>query len=187
MYFSIDRNNRMKKLSTLFSFAPLPEPTYPLTLYYDASSALCNFEMTHFMQRNAAGKLRFVDFTAASYSEATHGFAPAALGRVLHAVDAGGKVFRGLDAVRLAYRAAGYGALVQPVGWPLIHRACEWGYQIFAAHRPAISRVFGGAILAIEARRNTKQLAHTRADDGVAREHVALKRKRAWGNLSTFP
>ena len=39
--------------------------TYPLTLLYDAQCPVCALEMDHLRSRNDAGRLRFVDISAA--------------------------------------------------------------------------------------------------------------------------
>ena len=83
---------------------------YPLTLYYESACALCNGEMTNLMLRNTEGRLRFVDISAPGFDSPPPGTTLDDLLALIHAQTADGRVLRGVEVFRHAYRAVGAGS-----------------------------------------------------------------------------
>ena len=87
---------------------------YPLTVFYDASCPLCAGEMRALKSRDQDGKLQLVDCSAADFDESV--LAGVAIRRhdlmaLIHARDAHGRWYVGVDALEQAYAAAGREAL----------------------------------------------------------------------------
>lgn len=116
---------------------------YPLTVFYDASCPLCATEMQALKSRDAQGRLRLVDCSAADFDDSV--LAGLAVTRedmmtLLHVRDAHGRWFVGVEAFEHAYRAAGLEGLA---GWwgsrklrPFLSRLYPW----IARHRQLLSR-----------------------------------------------
>lgn len=119
---------------------------YPLTLFYDGACPLCQAEMERLMRRNRHGRLRFVDAAAASFDAGQYGLARADFMRVLHAQCADGRMLRGVDAIRLAYRAAGFHLIATLLRMPGIRHLAEWLYPRIARRRYTLSRQLGGLL-----------------------------------------
>lgn len=113
---------------------------YPLTLYYDASCPMCNGEMQNLMLRNTDDLLRFVDASAPSFSAFPPGTDRAALMALMHAQRADGQVVHGIEALRLAYQAAGLGWVARVMDAPLIRPLGDWLYPIVARNRYRVPR-----------------------------------------------
>lgn len=136
---------------------------YPLTLYYDASCPLCNAEMSNLMLRNTAGRLAFVDASAADFTSPVAGLDRAQMMVAMHGVWADGRVSRGVDAIHEAYVAVGLGHLTAFTQWPGVSACLAWLYPRFARNRHLVPRwlvhvVFEGPI------RRAAQAAHGRMD-----------------------
>ncbi|MBN8753602.1 MULTISPECIES: thiol-disulfide oxidoreductase DCC family protein [Variovorax] len=113
-------------------------PVYPLTLYFDASCAICSAEMGNLGARDTAGKLRFVDCSPASFSG---GPAPRdALMAAIHAVDATGQVLVGVPAIRASRAAVGLPSGEGLLDLPLIAPMADRAYALLARNRYRIPR-----------------------------------------------
>ena len=118
------------------------EPKLPLTLYYDGHCPLCLKEVGWLARRARPGDLELVDL---------HRLEPGredmpdhqALMAILHAQDADGHWYRGVDATLAAWQAAGVGRWLVWLDWPLIHRVARRVYAWFARHRMTISARLG--------------------------------------------
>ncbi|WP_432726460.1 thiol-disulfide oxidoreductase DCC family protein [Variovorax sp. W6] len=118
--------------------SPAATPTYPLTIYFDASCAICSAEMGALKARDAGGRLQLVDCSPASF---TGGPAPReALMATIHVSDAEGRVHIGVPAIRICRTAVGLSSgsflLDLPVVAPLADRA----YALLARNRYRIPR-----------------------------------------------
>jgi predicted DCC family thiol-disulfide oxidoreductase YuxK len=118
-------------------------PTYPLTVYYDASCPLCRSEMEALKARDADDVLRLVDCSAPAFDEApcaAEGVTRPMLMARIHARDAGGRWLSGVDVFAAVYRVAGFTILARlyesrPLR-PLFDRLYPW----IADHRNLLSR-----------------------------------------------
>jgi predicted DCC family thiol-disulfide oxidoreductase YuxK len=113
-------------------------PAYPATLYYDGSCALCAGEMRNLMLRNGAGRLRFVDCSPADFDA---GPAPrAALMAAMHAQDAAGRIYTGIEAFRVAYGAVGLPLVSGVLGLPVVAQLTARAYPVLARNRHRLPR-----------------------------------------------
>jgi len=53
----------------------------------------------------------------------------------IHGLLPSGDVVRGMEVIRRAYEAAGWGWLLAPTGWPLLRIFFDWAYGWFARNR----------------------------------------------------
>jgi predicted DCC family thiol-disulfide oxidoreductase YuxK len=135
-------------------------PAYPLTLYYDGSCRLCSGEIRHLQARDRAGRLAFVDCSPADF---TGGPAPrAALMEAIHAVDAAGRVYVGVDTFRAAYAAAGLPLVSGLLGLPLVSQAARRAYPVLVRHRYRLPGWLIGPLFERAARRAARRSAGCR-------------------------
>ncbi|MDI3381315.1 thiol-disulfide oxidoreductase DCC family protein [Xenophilus aerolatus] len=106
---------------------------YPVTLYYDGSCRLCSGEIRNLMARDTAGRLAFVDCSPEGF---VGGPAPrAALMDAIHAVDAAGRVYTGVETFRVAYAAVGLPVVSTLLGLPGLSHAAARAYPVLVRHR----------------------------------------------------
>jgi predicted DCC family thiol-disulfide oxidoreductase YuxK len=132
---------------------------YPLTLFYDAACPVCALEMDHLRERDAAGKLVFVDIGAPGFDPAPYGATLKQMDAQIHALRPDGSMVRGVEALRLAYSAAGLGWVLRPTGWAPLKPLFDAGYRVFARHRRTISRAAAPLIAGVRAARASRTAA----------------------------
>jgi predicted DCC family thiol-disulfide oxidoreductase YuxK len=136
---------------------------YPLTLFYDGGCAVCALEMDHLRERCPDGRLVFVDIAQPGFDAAAYGTTRAAMHAHIHGLCADGTMRRGVEVLRLAYEAAGLGAILRPTGWAPLAPLADAGYRLFARHRRRISRVAAPLIDALRAARARRMAARMQA------------------------
>ena len=111
--------------------------TYPLTIFYDGACGVCSTEIRHYRsiadQRIDFVDIAAVDFNAESYDKQVEEFQ-----KKLHACDADGQFFTGVEALRRLWEALPpprYSLLSTFVGLPGIHLMARVGYAAFARFR----------------------------------------------------
>ena len=119
---------------------------YPLTLLYDAACPVCALEMDHLRQRDAAGRLVFVDIGQAGFDAASWGSTQAELMARIHGVLPSGEHLIGLPALRQAYAAVDLGWVLGATAWKPLSPLADAAYAAFARHRQAISRAVAPVI-----------------------------------------
>lgn len=127
--------------------------TYPLTLLYDEACPLCKLEIDNLKARNEKGLLRFVDVSAPDFDPAPYGVPLSDMLKVIHAVRADGKMSKGVEVFRLAYKAVGLGWITRPTGWPLLKPLFDTAYVHLARNRYRISEKFAWLLFGIAAQR----------------------------------
>lgn len=135
---------------------------YPLTLLYDRACPVCRLEMDGLRDRTGAHQLRFVDISAPGFDPRPYGVSVAAMQAEIHAVRADGRRVVGVEALRLAYAAAGVGWLLRPTAWPGLRPVADGLYRVFARHRYTVSRWAAPLIEAVAARRAMRRMAACR-------------------------
>lgn len=77
----------------------------------------------------------------------------------MHAFTGDGRVVRGMEVFRLAYRAVGWGWVWAPTGWPILRPIFDALYRVFARNRLRwFSRCEGG-VCGVSARAATAREA----------------------------
>lgn len=79
----------------------------PVTVLYDSTNIASVREVGFLKTKNSNGKLEFVDLAASAGSAEKYGVSAAAVQEKLHARDASGQVFAGIDALYAAHAAVG--------------------------------------------------------------------------------
>lgn len=139
--------------------------TWPLRIYYDASCPLCREEMHALKDHDAGQRLALVDASAPGFTDpdlAAAGIPRSELMRLIHARDAAGRWFIGVDVFELAYSAAGLHGMArlwahprlrpvwtrlypwiarlrQPLSWLRLNRAYGWLVRRAAARAQALA------------------------------------------------
>jgi len=151
--------------------------TYPLTLLFDGTCPVCTLEMDHLRERDAAGHLNLIDFTAPGFDPAPWGSTLEAMNAEIHGYTADGSAVRGLAALRLAYAAVDLGWVLKPTGIGPLRPLFDMGYRGFARHRRTISRLAAPLIDAVRrhrARRTLHRMASCR-DGACAMRHNEME------------
>jgi len=118
-------------------------PPPRLTLFYDGECPFCRREVAALRRRDRRAALQLQDIAAPGFDAARYGLSREEVHRALHARTADGRILRGMEAVRAAYRAVGLGGLAAPTGWPLLRPLFDAAYAVFARHRRRWGRRFG--------------------------------------------
>lgn len=117
---------------------------FPLTIYYDASCPLCANEMHALKTSDVSGKLILVDCSSPAFDNGP--FAGSDVTResmlqLIHARDAEGRWFRGVDVFEIAYDAAGFALLARLWGHRWLRPWWDKLYPCIARNRYALSRM----------------------------------------------
>ena len=121
-----------------------PTASFPLTIYYDASCPLCANEMHALKTGDASGKLILVDCSSPEFDDgpfACSGITRESMLRRIHAHDADGRWFKGVDVFEIAYDAAGFAALARLWGHRRLRPWWDKLYPWIARNRYVLSRV----------------------------------------------
>jgi len=119
-------------------------PTWPLTIYYDASCPLCREELHALAAADRAGRLRLHEIAAPDAVDAhcrAAGVDRAMLMARIHARDADGRWYRGVPVFELAYGAAGLAGVAALFAHPRLRPWWDRVYPWVADHRQALSRL----------------------------------------------
>jgi predicted DCC family thiol-disulfide oxidoreductase YuxK len=123
---------------------PDRRPAFPLTIYYDASCPLCASEMQTLKARDPQNLLVLADCSAAAFDPqpcAREGVTRAQMLERIHARDAAGRWFRGVDVFEVVYDVAGFTRLARLLGSRRLRPLLERIYPWIAANRYRLSRL----------------------------------------------
>jgi predicted DCC family thiol-disulfide oxidoreductase YuxK len=113
---------------------------YPLTIFYDGACGVCSNEITYY-RSIADQRVRFVDIAALDFDAESFGRTVDDFQKEIHARDANGQYFTGVEAFRQLWDALPspfYPLLSTIVGLPGIHLAARTGYAVFARFRHSV-------------------------------------------------
>jgi len=117
---------------------------YPLTVFYDASCPMCASEMHALKARDAEGRLALVDCSAADFDETV--LAGTCIRRedlmtLIHARDAHGRWFVGVDVFEIAYGIARLETIAGIWGSRVLRPVLARLYPWIAKNRQLLSRI----------------------------------------------
>lgn len=139
---------------------------WPLTVFYDHSCQLCRSEMHNIKARDHADVLHLVD---ASDAHALAQHSPDKpqqdLMTLMHARDAAGVWYVGVDAFAVIYQATDMGWVGRVLNWPVVHSVAKALYPSVARNRYRMpSRLLSGFFEASR-QRAKRRLAQAAAQD----------------------
>lgn len=104
-------------------------------MLFDGACRFCSREANLLRRADTRSRVRFVDISDPAFGPAAYGLTRAEVDAQLHFFDEEGRLFRAMDAVRAAYRAAGIGWRMAWTGHPLLRPLFDRFYGAFARHR----------------------------------------------------
>ena len=102
---------------------------------------VCAREMRFYAKRSP--KLCLVDISSVDFDSAAHGLPHSAFMEKIHARDAQGKWYVGIDAFQVVWRVVPgrlYDLMADLIGWPVVRPVAECGYRLFARYRHLLPR-----------------------------------------------
>ncbi len=111
--------------------------TCPLTIFYDGACGVCSTEISYY-RSIADQRVQFIDIASVDFDAGEYGKTIDDFQKRLHARDAEGQYFTGVEAFRQLWEALPspfYPLLSTVVGLPGIHLAARTGYAFFARFR----------------------------------------------------
>jgi len=108
-----------------------------LTVWYNTRCPVCNagieWQRSRLVRAARAGAIEFRDINLEQEALARFGAGIEDVRRRLHAVDAGGRLYVGIDcAIEIWLRTPGHGWIGHLVGLPIIREIASFGYDRFA-------------------------------------------------------
>lgn len=105
------------------------------TIFYDANCRICSHEIGLIMQRNENGNLIAAPLDNHLTEMAQLNITREAAMTLLHIADDNGRLYIGMDAIRLMYRECGWHWQAKVLSLPIIRPLSNVGYRIFAKYR----------------------------------------------------
>lgn len=137
---SLEKNVTLLRVYT-GGMNPQPEP--PLLLFFDGACPVCAREVSGYLRRDGGHHLQGVDISSADFDPARWGRSGAEFDARMHALDAAGRWYLGVDAFVAIWQLlpgrhwswAARLLKVAPVRW-----LAQAGYHVFARHRHLLKR-----------------------------------------------
>ncbi len=117
-------------------------------LLYDGECPFCRLEARWLGRLGRGGRLALEDIAAADFDPGRYGVTLEALMGSLYGVYPDGRLTRGMETFRQAYRAVGLGWLLAPTGWPGLRWVFDVLYNLFARYRVRLGGLFGRSCVA---------------------------------------
>jgi predicted DCC family thiol-disulfide oxidoreductase YuxK len=120
-----------------------------LNVIYDSKCGVCKLEIEWLSRRdhriNSAStpKLKMTDLESDDYNPSDPANGNVSYREALaaiHAVTSDGKVLKGVEVFALAYQQVGLGWLFAITKWPGLEPLVQFGYEVFAKYRTALTR-----------------------------------------------
>ena len=111
--------------------------TYPLSIFYDGACGVCSTEITYYRSISDE-RVKYIDIASVDFDAGLFGKTIEEFQSQLHARDAAGQYFTGVEAFRRLWEALPspfYPLLSTMVGLPGINLAARSGYALFARFR----------------------------------------------------
>jgi len=107
-----------------------------ITVLYDGLCPYCVAQAKTMRRLDAGrGAIVCVDFTSSTFDSNNYGLTKSEATSQMHGVLPDGQILRGMDVIRRAYAAAGWGWLAAPTGWPGLRWIFDRWYAWFARNR----------------------------------------------------
>jgi len=97
--------------------------------------------MTGWLRRQASHPwVDLIDIHSPRFDPSVYGLTFEQVSGVIHGIQPDGKILRGMDAIREAYRGTRWGWGLAITGWPLLRPLFDALYRWIARHRMMLSR-----------------------------------------------
>jgi len=147
------------------------EPTnWPLRVYYDRSCPLCAEEMHALVAYDQHQRIELADCSAHEFADPAPGEAGISVKEmmtIIHARDASGRWYRGVDVFVLAYAAVDMDAMARLWSHPWLRPLWDAAYPWFARNRQWLSRLGSARIYGWILRRAAAKSARRSAACGA--------------------
>ncbi|KIH77482.1 Predicted thiol-disulfide oxidoreductase YuxK, DCC family [Geoalkalibacter ferrihydriticus] len=120
------------------------KPLFPLLIFYDGGCSVCAREVEHYLRRDRDDHLIGVDISDPDFDPGPYHISLKDFMYELHAIDAQGRVYRGVEAFWAIWQAFPastlFGLLGTFITLPLINPLARLGYKGFANIRPYLPK-----------------------------------------------
>lgn len=112
----------------------------PFKVFVDGGCPICRRE-GRFLEWLDDGRNRVLveDITGPDFDPGRYGLTFEQVMREIHGVTWDGRVLRGMEVFRTAYRLLGLGFLLAPTGWPVLRPISDAAYRFFARNRHLVA------------------------------------------------
>lgn len=113
---------------------------WQIKVLYDGDCPLCRREVRLWqrLDRNR-GRIAIEDISASGFDPSAYGLSHADVMEQIHGILPSGKIVSGMDVIRRAYQAVGWGWIMAPTGWPILAPLFDRLYRWFARNRLRIT------------------------------------------------
>lgn len=113
---------------------------WPIRVFYDGGCGLCRRQAQSWRREDRSGRLELVDISARGFRAEEHGLDPERVRQSMHVKTADGRLFEGLDAVRMVWTVfPRMWAAAVLAGLPGVHGVLRAGYRSVARNRHRLS------------------------------------------------
>ena len=113
-----------------------------ITVFYDGSCPICNWEITHLKNKDTYNHILFENIRDASFESSHPELDIQTLDALLHVKTSEGDWVTGLDATYLLWQTVGLGKWFSPLKWRWLQPILKPSYLIFAKYRHDITGFF---------------------------------------------
>jgi predicted DCC family thiol-disulfide oxidoreductase YuxK len=114
-------------------------PLFPIRIFFDGACPLCRSKMGFYERMEHGGRLQFIDVTAPEFDPVPFGIAIDAFMHEIHAIDQGGRIYRGVDVFLAIWQAfpdsRWYSILTVFVALPGVNYLARLIYRVVARIR----------------------------------------------------
>lgn len=110
---------------------------------FDGECPFCKLEARWLSHLGRGNRLVMEDIAAPDFDPGRYGTTLDELMGTLHGVFPDGRLTRGVETFRQAYRAIGLGWVLAPTGWPGLRQVFDGLYTLFARYRVRMGGLFG--------------------------------------------
>lgn len=115
--------------------------SWKIKVLIDGACPLCRREADVWRRLDRGrGRIALKDISRSDFDPSSYGLTRAEVMQQIHAILPSGEIIRGMEVIRRAYGAVGWGWLLAPTGWPGLRRVADAAYRWFARNRLRITR-----------------------------------------------
>lgn len=119
--------------------------SWRIMVLFDGACPLCRREARVWRRLDRGrGRIALLDLAGEEFDFAAYGLTREAAMQQIHGILPSGELVRGMEVIRRAYAAVGWGWLTAPTAWPLLRPLFDRCYRWFARNRLRITgRLWG--------------------------------------------